>query len=53
MAPTGRNPGKVRFGDRAPGVRGEAWGPVSRGKFSIKFGVTCRRGGPEKEAGKG
>lgn len=53
MSPTGRKLGKVRVGDRAPGVRGKRGGQVFRGRLWMKCGVKCRRGASRGWGGKG
>ena len=53
MAPTGRKPGKVRFGDRAPGVRGESVGPCLQREILNEVWGEMQERGSREGGGKG
>ena len=53
MAPTGRKPGKVRFGDRVPGVRGESVGPCLQREILNEVWGEMQERGSREGGGKG
>ena len=53
MAPTGRKPGKVRSGDRVPGVRGESVGPCLQREILNEVWGEMQERGSREGGGKG